>query len=181
MNTSSCTQLDDYLGGWLSETERNAFEVHLANCRQCRQSVEQQRHIDDLLARGMERLEPAPPYLVSAVETRIQSLRRRRARQLAWGVPTGIALAFVIGTWASNRHTAPPAASRVQREVVALPSKTSAKQESRADQPVQVTLSDPTAAILVPMNKDAPTVSIVWVYPAIRPSRQSSGEDVQQH
>lgn len=180
MNTPSCEQLDDYLGDWLSETERTAFETHLAGCIQCRTSVGQQRHIDRLLARGIERLEPAPHSLVSAVEARIDLLRLRRARQLAWGVPASIALGFVIGTWVSSRHPVPPVESLVQREVVTLSHQPPTRLETRPDRPAHVTLSDPTAAILVPRNTDAPNVSIVWVYPAQRPTRQNGDEDVNE-
>ena len=181
MNRSPCEQLDDYLGDWLSETERNAFETHLSGCRQCRRSVEQQRHIDHLLTQGVERLEPAPHSLVSAVEARIELLRLRRAKRLAWGVPISIALALVIGTWVSTRHPEPPAESYGQHEVVTLPHTPPTSLETRPERPAQVTLSDPTAAILVPRNTDAPNVSIVWVYPAQRPTRQNGDEDVNEH
>ncbi len=177
MNTSSCEQLDDYLFDWLSEIQRSEFEAHLAGCDQCRRNVEQQRRIDHLLARAVERLEPVPLSLIDSVETRIHSFRRRRAMQLAWGVSTGIVLALFVGVWSTI-----PLAKRATRNdneirVDAVHDGPATKLAGRSEDPVRVTLSDPSAAILVPVTTESANVSIVWVYPALKPSDDISRND----
>ena len=42
----------------------------------------------------------------------------------------------------------------------------------RAQPVVRVTVADPSAAILVPLETKAPNVSIVWIYPTVGPAQR---------
>ena len=176
MNTTSCEQLDGYLADWLSGDERSEFEAHLAGCQHCQTNAEQQRRIDRLLARGVERLEPMPTSLVSSIESRID-LYRRRAMQVACGISSGVVLAILFGVWAT-RDSEPVTQRRIEPKVVVEHGSPAASKASPTDRPVQVTLTDRSAAILVPGNTDTPNVTIFRVYPTLKRARVSSMHEV---
>ena len=99
MNSGACAQLDDHLAAWLADGERARFEAHLAGCPVCRQQVEHQRRIDQLLAQGTEQLEPVPSSLVDTIESTIQTRQRRRRVRLAWSLSTVAAVIMLLGAW----------------------------------------------------------------------------------
>jgi anti-sigma factor RsiW len=177
MNTPLCEQLDDYLVDSLSKSQRRAFEDHLVQCQDCQRQIERQRRIDGLLAQGSSGLEPVPPSLFHSFERQLR-LNRRRALRLAWGLSAAATVLLLVGIWAINRRMPAPLVDGTKgtdqiAENLMPPSPVAA----RSNQPVRVTLADPSAAILLPVETETPNVSIVWVYPTYRPARPGD-EDV---
>jgi anti-sigma factor RsiW len=176
MDHRACAQLDDYLAAWMADGERARFEAHLSGCPVCRQQVEHQRRIDRLLAQGTEQLEPVPSSLVDTVESTIQTRQRRRRVRLAWSLSTAAAVILLLGVWSVSQRaglriaTRPVAAGKDetaahdQKVVAAIDGATN------TERAVRVVSSDPAAAILVPMETTAPNVTIVWVYPTVKPA-----------
>ncbi|MFV2070391.1 MAG: anti-sigma factor [Pirellulales bacterium] len=182
MNMSPCDQLDGYLANWLSERQRAAFKSHLADCHACRSQIELQSRIDRLLVEGVEQLGSASPSLIDSIEGRIQSLHRRRTVRLAAGLAPAASVALLVGVWSAiqeptrrlpeSQPIAKKQAKPVRpREDGVLPVPLARQTESL----VRVTASDPSAAILVPVETEHPNVSIVWVYSTMIPA--SFGND----
>ena len=67
-NSSGCEQRDGYVGKWLTEEERGAFEAHLLHCPDCRQFVQEQEQLDRLLTRAHGVLLLVPAGLVEKVD-----------------------------------------------------------------------------------------------------------------
>lgn len=186
MNPRECDDLDGYLAGWLSDDEAAGFEAHLADCRVCRREAEEQRRIDRLLAEGAERLEPLPPSLMGRIEGQVRSLRRHTLIRRALGLATAATILLAVAFWYTQQDVGvPPQPERVAER----PSEPEGAEHEAApppqlaseDQPsTQVRLADPSDAILVPMETDAPNVSIVWVYPTLQPAR-ATGEPAAEY
>ena len=186
MDTRPCDHLDDYLAGWLSADATASFEAHLADCPACREEVAHGQRIDRLLAQGSGHLEPVPPSLVDRIEGRIRSLRRRRVIRVALGLSAAVAVVLAVGVWlvpqddgAAVGPERPPGRGAVAEtpvewepdgHEVASPAQPPSDDEPR----VRVSLADPAEAILVPMETSNPNVSIVWVYPTVRPGRAAA-------
>ena len=47
--SSGCGKLDAYFDGELAPSEQATFNAHLAACAACREAIEQQRWVDELL------------------------------------------------------------------------------------------------------------------------------------
>jgi anti-sigma factor RsiW len=175
MNTPQCDNLDAYLCGWLSPQETAAFEAHLADCAACRREAEQQRRIDQLLEQGAGRVEAIPSSLIDAIEGRITRLGRRRKMRWALGLSTAVAAMLAIGVWLARQRgdvrpgprpiAEKPTEKEPTKQKVAPP-----VQEASASEPrVRVALADPSDGIAVPLETSNPRVSIVWIYPAVKP------------
>jgi anti-sigma factor RsiW len=176
MSRRECDRLDDYLLGGLSGGETTAFETHLAGCPACRDELQWQWEIDRLLAQGTRQFEPVPVSLVDRIQQQYGRYRRRRVVRLAWcGSAAALATAVLIVWLAAGRFGAgdPPQPmvqqhpeSSGDQEPVQPPTPESARTLSVA----RVRLSDPSDAILVPLRTQEPNVSIVWVYPTVKPA-----------
>jgi len=180
VNASQCDQLDDYLAGWLSDTEASDFESHLADCSVCRRQLEQQRRIDGLLAQAPGRLEPVPYGLVHRLESQIRCSNRRRMIRTAWGLSAAAAIMLLVGVWLHIRTPESPQPAPARQDepmIVQQDVRPSAQDASDAEPPVRVRLSDPSAAILVTEPTQNPNVTIVWFHPTVKPVRRPNGAD----
>lgn len=180
MNASQCDQLDDYLAGWLSDTEAADFEVHLTDCSACRRQLDQQRRIDGLLAQAVGRLEPVPHGLVDRLESQVRHFNRRRMVRAAWGLSAAVAMVLLLGVWLHLRTPeGPQPAPEKQDEpmIVQQDMKPPAPDALDAEPLVQVRLSDPSAAILVTEPTQNPNVTIVWFHPTVKSVRRPNGAD----
>ena len=92
-----CSNLDSYLLGELSPADEVAFAEHIDSCEECREAVEEQQWIDDLLE-ASTRLESEvpPPRIVS--ELRVSVARRESFRRRAVGIALATAAALLIAT-----------------------------------------------------------------------------------
>lgn len=175
MSISECDRLDDYLLGGLPEDETAGFEAHLAGCPACRDELQRQQQIDGLLAQATGQLEPVPSSLIDRIERQVRRSRRRRAVHWAWGLSAAALAASVLAVWlatggfGTGNGTPPivrqPPGPNSGRERV----DPDRPQAPRARAVASVAIADPTDAILVPVETKAPNVSIVWIYPTVKP------------
>jgi hypothetical protein len=174
MNACPCDDLDGYLAGWLSEDERARFEAHLSGCPECGLGLQQQRRVDRLLARASA--EPIPPGLVDRIDGRIRSWRRRRLRQSVLGLSTAAAALLAIGLWlAQPEQSVPPRPAAIAEkpaEPEPGPQQTNPPAPSASDPepPSRVSLANASDGIVVPVTTSHPNVSMVWIYPTVRPA-----------
>jgi anti-sigma factor RsiW len=186
MNTPDCEKLDEYLAGGLVAKEAAGFEAHLAGCPACREEIGHQGRVDRLLAAARQK-EPVPSSLVDRIERRIRVERRRGAFRLAWfGLSAAAIVTVAVSVWFAGRDRERPLETgpiaREQMESVAgtdgvalRPDAAPAPDRAPVDSPrVRVSLADPSEGILVPLESSHPNVSIVWVYPAVKPARGAS-------
>ena len=181
MNTSPCDQLDGYLADWLSETQRAAYEVHLANCHMCRYQINLQRHIDSLLVQGIGQLEPLSLSLVDSLVPQIHLLQHRRNLRLVWGLTAAAIVVIMAGVWSVLQQSSPLIGSLPIAQKQDAPvghTQTGAPPARLVSQPkslVRVTPSDPSTAILVPVAMENPNVTFVWLYPTVKPTLSGNG------
>src|SRR5262249_20129472 len=155
-------QRDGYLGKWLTREEQVEFEAHLANCPDCRQFVQEQQRLDDLLARANAALVPVPTALIDQVNHRLRRARRRRAAVWAAGLAAAGVLIGVLVPWFLAQR---PAQEEPVRPAVA---EAPAPRPEPAPDPrslVEVTFQAPSDLIAVPRKTEDPSVTIIWVYP----------------
>src|SRR5262249_24683732 len=98
-NSSSCDQRDGYVGRWLTEGERGAFEDHLLQCPDCRQVVQEQQRLDRLLTRAHAVLRPVPAGLLGLIDHRLGHARRRRRAAWALGLAAAMVLIGSLTVW----------------------------------------------------------------------------------
>jgi hypothetical protein len=77
------------------------------------------------------------------------------------------------GVWSASQQSEPLAERHDEPGIVKEDVGPPARRRSQPEPSVRVTLSDPSTAILVPVKTEAPNVSIVWVYPTLKPARLS--------
>ena len=176
MNRVECEHIEDYLGRWLGEAERERFEAHLAGCPDCRRERERQRRIDLLLAQGARHPEPVPASLVDRIERQVRSSARRRRMQWAGGLAAAAMVLLAVGISIATR---PPGNRPELRPIVQQPGQPAVEkapvdpvpEKTRENRPeVRVVLSNPSDAILVRSETVSPNVSMVWVYPTVKPT-----------
>jgi anti-sigma factor RsiW len=157
--TEDCHQLDAYLGGELLPTDQARFEAHLRSCDLCREAVDEQIWIDDLL-RSPQRaaIEPAPARLAPAVAAVV---RRKRRRRLI-GAAAAAVMAAVAAWGAVHRETLPDQTEVVAKSSPPLP-------EEEIEPAVFISGDD---SIAVPVESEFPNVTIVQVYATYRPDRE---------
>lgn len=181
MNSAECDCLDGYLSGWLSGDEAARFRAHLAECPDCTRKIDDERRIDRLLAQGAAKLQPVPPALIGRIEDEIRSMRRRRVIRWAFGLSTAVAVALAAAVWLTLQtgRLAPGPKPIVQKPTeaengehdAASPARPASEGEARA----RVTLADRTEGIVVPLETSNPNVSIVLIYPTVKPVRDRRG------
>ena len=180
MSISECDRLDDYLVGGLSEDETAGFEAHLAGCPACRAELRRQQQIDGLLAQATRRLEPVPSSLIDRIEQQVRRSRRRRVVHWAWGLSAAALAASVLAAWlatggfGTDNRTPPVVRQTPQPNSGGEHVDPDRRQAPRAGPVASVAIGDPSDAILVPLDTEAPNVSIVWVYPTVKPAQAPS-------
>jgi anti-sigma factor RsiW len=168
-----CEQLDEYLCGWLAPEEAAAFEAHLAACPTCREEAALQRRIDRLTKEAAE-IEPIPVAVAGRVERALRRARRRR--RVAWlgAATTAAALAIAVGIWESQTVRFARNGRRLPADTPSIatavpePFKTSVAAEPRPAIVARVTATDPSAAIVVPVESHRPNITLVCIYPTIK-------------
>ena len=182
MSIPECDRLDDYLLDGLSEEEASAFEAHLAGCSTCRDELEHQRRIDGLLAQGTGRFEAVPRWLIDRIEGRVHRSARRRVVRLAGGLSaaalavSALAVWLTVGGLGPGNNRQPLVHERVEPGDDGNQVDPPGGPTPRPQPVASVSIADPSAAILVPVETKQPNVSIVWIYPTVGPV-QAPGTD----
>ena len=175
MNASLCELLDGFLGQWLTEPERTAFQAHLTDCAGCRHQLEENERLNCWLQEAMAQVAPTPAGLIPQLE---RQLKRARRRRLTVGLAGGVAAALVLGGLSAWWLQQPkPDEKTPQTPIVEAPAP--ARAEPSVARPVRVTFARPREVIAVPRQTDNPAVTIIWVYPAVQtvPSGSSQPQD----
>jgi len=94
MAVGECENLDAYIGGWLDQSARSAFEAHLRKCPACQGEISRQERIDRLMKEARRHLEPVPPLLMRRIEGRLQ-VGSAFARPRHW-VPACLSAAAIL-------------------------------------------------------------------------------------
>jgi len=198
MNRSQCEHLDDYLLGWLSPDEAAAFERHLAGCPACGREREVQRSIENLLGSGEAFSEPLPLGLIDRIRDGLQADQPRPSGRRAWVLAVAasvlvLALAggLTLGRWSPRGQQQAAVPSQPQQGVASAPDNLSPREplpeESTPNRaalavpaaarphpgPARVALADPSAGIVVPVATKNPNITMVWIYPTIKPAAPS--------
>jgi anti-sigma factor RsiW len=178
MNRSPCDQLDDYLLGWLTPDEAAAFERHLADCPACRREQALQRTIDARLEKTCEALDAIPSGLVERTRQRIRAARRRSIWRWTAGLAASavVVLAMVLAQYRTRDDSRPEG----QNLVATTPVEPSDENEQLVISS-RVTLTDPSAGIVVEHKTRDPKISIVWIYPAVKPSAPAGGGRINRN
>ncbi|MEX0714686.1 MAG: hypothetical protein WD278_20275 [Pirellulales bacterium] len=142
-------------------------------------------HLDSLLTRAVEALEPCPPGLVGRIENR---LCRRRVRRATAGTALAAAMLLLAGSYAlwpdgqvADRRDRPRSHSTIADAAVGEPqieadpssieNENASPAESRnttgSESKVQVRLA--AGFLGEPLESSNPRITILWVYPASKP------------
>ena len=169
MKASTCEQRDGYLGKWLAGHERVEFEAHLANCPGCRQFVQEQQRLDNLLAQANAELLPVPAVLLRQIEHRLRKGRRWRLTAWVAALSAAAILACTFAAWylanwlpKDDARQSPPLATPLHPP-------------SQPPDPrtlVRVTFPSPSDVIAVPQKTENPSITIIWVYPTVKTAQE---------
>ena len=176
MKADECENLDLALALWLTEEEQARFDAHLTDCALCRQAMAEQREIDRLLRQAVDRLEPAPPELVARIGCELEPVALPQSKTLLWraGWAAAATVAIIISGWFLSGYFSGQADFRpVAKNGVTTQKEVRARIKPQA----KVTWHDPEDVILVPIETDLPNVTIVWVYPTIKPEEDDTEND----
>jgi anti-sigma factor RsiW len=136
MDPIECDHLDAYIGGSLSDAERSRFEAHLARCPDCRAELRLQQHLDALLCKARDRLEPVDPRLVARVERTLE--REGTTRAATWmraGLAAAASVAFILGVpfaWRAGTGITEPPGRREQTAMQQLALFVTGEREAQA-------------------------------------------------
>jgi anti-sigma factor RsiW len=174
MSVPECERLDDYLLDGLPDDEAAGFEAHLADCPACREELHQQRRIDRLLAAATGQLGPVPASLIDRIEEEFYRSHRRRVVRFAWGLSaaavaaSALAVLLVMGAFGTGNQPQPIMQEHPAPAGDAEQTASRSRQVPRPGAVARVTVDDPSAAILVPLQSGKPNITIVWVYPTVK-------------
>ncbi len=171
MNESPCQYLDDYILGELDDATCRRFESHLSQCSTCRAAIDLQQTIDAALVRCNLQIE-LPPSLVDTTEHHVRRSTRRQIIGVA-SVAALLAMACLIAV--GSKMVRPDGSSSVAHQTGPLgQAKTDAVQPKRTvanvERLVEVSFPANQDIIAAEFETDDPTVTVVMVYPTIRPS-----------
>jgi anti-sigma factor RsiW len=167
--SSDCDNLDAYLDDDLSGDEAARFLVHLDQCEECREAIEQQGWIDGLLhAPERMQLESPPAALALSIRSSL-NIRHRNSRLLACSLAAAAALIVAAGwTLLLNRQ-----ADRGARIEVATKART-ASDEAVVSKHGESTVVGGPDLIVVPVASRHPDVTVVQVFQIYQPYLSNS-------
>jgi anti-sigma factor RsiW len=177
MKQLPCERIDDYMLGWLSPDEAEAFERHLIDCPACRRDLAFQQSIDGLLAGSGGPLDAIPSGLIERTRYRVRAERRRKVVRWAFGliVAAAVLILAVIGRFAfwppggaGNRDVAISHNAAGAPGNAASNSPISALENPKAS--TRVALADPSSGIVLECKTRDPRINIVWIYPTVKPA-----------
>lgn len=176
-----CDRLDAFLDGELSIADAARFEAHWPQCDDCRESVRQQRWIDDALRADEAAAQTAPPTLRAATAEAITDVRhKQRLRRMLTGSLAAAASVALLATWQLRApHLAPGSAGGaaatpnvvVQREATPRQSR-GVLEEIHTPAKIAATFTAGGSGIAIPVASDSPDVTIVQFYPTTEADRR---------
>lgn len=169
MTPASCEQLERYLDGDLAGELREEFEAHLQGCAACRDEVARAERLSELLAQAAMRLEAVPADLADRIERHVRHAVYRRRALLLSGVAAAMAacvLVWQLATPAGPKRGGPPSAQ--------LPSNSHPALTALPPLKTEVTFADPSRVIAIPVETENPSITFVWVYPAVVPAEHGN-------
>jgi hypothetical protein len=170
MDDNDCRQLDAYLDMQLSGDERCAFVEHMSTCAACREAVDEQRWIDELLRSDeATAIEAAPVLPVNTI--RVGPRRRWLVAAAAAAVVVAATLATAIGTRKSDARR--PVVASAQSSATAVPN---AEALPAGDRDAAATFVSAGSSIAISVASDDPQVTIVQLYPTVTASRRWARE-----
>jgi anti-sigma factor RsiW len=157
-----CSNLDNYLLGDLTPADEAAFAAHLQACNDCREAVDEQQWINNLLeASSQLETEIPPPHIASELRVVAASRESYRNRAVAIAFATAAALLVAV-TWLLN-HPAGTLPERI----------TTLNQIPNAPEPPHAVFVAGSGAIAVPVESRHPDVTIVRIYSKFQPADDS--------
>jgi anti-sigma factor RsiW len=157
-----CPNLDNYLLGDLSPADEATFAEHLHDCDDCREAIEEQHWINNLLqASSRLETEAPPPYI--ARELRVVAASRESHRNHAVAIALATAAALLVAvTWLLNHPTG------------TLPEHlATTNQIPNTPEPPHALFVAGSGAIAVPVESRHPDVTIVRIYSTFQPANNS--------
>jgi anti-sigma factor RsiW len=168
MTTPNCDWLDDYLDGDLPARSQREFAGHVAECRECRQAIDDSRNTHRLLKLATEQLEIPTGELVDRIVAGVaagsceigareganRGSRKARKRRAAALVAACLVFGALVWPGANrNARIRNGTSDRVENVNIAsiglLPSEN---------------LTFPEDVIGVPIDTGDPNVTAVWLY-----------------
>lgn len=184
---NECDNLEAYLGDGLIGVERARFAAHADRCAECREAIEVQRWIDALLRSPLRaELESPPAPLIEAMHdaTRTQrtSTGARRRRRVIASVAATAAVVLIAAGWIVVSEFGNGPGEKQLAETIAAAAKVEPQKPAAIDEQQLVSASDSPRAsfvgtgdtIAVPVESEAPDVTIVRLYSVYRPAISTS-------
>lgn len=174
MNESPCSQLDDYMLGWLSPDEAIAFEHHMQDCQACRREQELQNTIDGLLAGTGGPMDAIPQGLVERTRYSVRAARKRNVNRWVFcgAAAAAVMILAIVGGYALRLAIRPgyqevATAKNPAAPARIVPSNAPPGKSEQLTASSRVELVDPSFGIVVECKTRDPRINIVWIYPAV--------------
>lgn len=177
----TCRYLDDYLDGFLIESERMLFEQHLPVCERCQAEISAQRKFDEfvVVTKSANAIQVRCEQAEVAVRTNI---RRRRRIRYAISIAASILIAVAMGAYLNSLRSSQNSAERVASKVN---TESNPQIELAADPevPQAIVELDPDSKYLaVPMETSNSNMTILWLYPTLeRISNEQPSSNKSSH
>ena len=108
MNIHVCDQLDEFLLDELSESDDSRFRAHVGDCVDCRNAIDQQTEIDELIRQSSLQVSPQDrPGLPRRTQDRFLTAQSKTYAKTAIAV-TAAALFVAACTWSWQRARPTP-------------------------------------------------------------------------
>lgn len=160
-----CDDLAANLANELDEPAAARFAAHLEKCADCRDAVDQQRWIDELLSSAAgTQLESPPPALVESFRTSL-ARRRRQRTLLAYGLAAAAVLVVAVG-WTAMLNRQANLPTTLQVENVAH----NQTDDAVSPEPPRAIFVGGPDVIVVPLASRHPDVTVIRVYPTYQPT-----------
>jgi Putative zinc-finger len=176
--SEQCQHFDAFAADELSPNDAERFESHLDQCDACREAIDQQGWIENLL-RSPTRLELEPVSPALSESFRKSILSRRRARRTACGLAAAAGLVIAAGwTAVLNRQAWFPAGQEMAGARIGgeEPSRNPSLKGSGIAEPPRSTFVGGPDLLVVPVASRHPNVTIVRLYPTYQPEFSSASE-----
>jgi hypothetical protein len=176
--TPDCDRLDAFLIGELSPRDAEHFDLHVRTCEQCREAVEQQGWIDNLLGSDVAaELEPAPFALHDSLRA-LPTRRRKNIRVTAFAVATAASLLIAVGWIAMQGQPVDTVHDQVVKPAIDHPISPTDVTPALANDSIRprATFVSSGDSIAVPVESTDDNVTIVQLYPTTQTERRLQRE-----